>query len=118
MHFPAKCCRDHGETTGLKSVHVCRFSPIHMHLSWKGTLNSSQLADSVCSGDVQANKVDTSTSAKESKRSLWPTVRERLSVSMYVRVFFFLGGGESNNSHAKQLDVCFQKFSVLFERLK
>ncbi|XP_051942582.1 uncharacterized protein zgc:163014 isoform X1 [Hippocampus zosterae] len=38
-----------------------------------GTLNSSQLANSVCYGDIQANKVETSTSAMESKLSLWPT---------------------------------------------
>ncbi|XP_077395658.1 uncharacterized protein LOC144031969 isoform X2 [Festucalex cinctus] len=46
------------------------------------TLNSSQLADSVCYGAIQVDKVDTSTSATGSKPSLWPTVRDRLSVNI------------------------------------
>ncbi|XP_054652829.1 uncharacterized protein zgc:163014 isoform X2 [Dunckerocampus dactyliophorus] len=37
------------------------------------TPNSSQLGDSVCYGEVQVNKVDTSDSALGSKPSLWPT---------------------------------------------
>ncbi|XP_061649768.1 uncharacterized protein zgc:163014 isoform X1 [Phyllopteryx taeniolatus] len=36
------------------------------------TLNSSQLGNSVCSGEIQMNKIDTTASATGSKPSLWP----------------------------------------------
>ncbi|XP_029316730.1 acyl-CoA-binding domain-containing protein 4 isoform X2 [Cottoperca gobio] len=37
------------------------------------TTNSSQLGDSVCSADIQVNRIDTSESAMENKLRVWPT---------------------------------------------